>query len=112
MVNQSEVEKKELVSVFECFYGQLCCVEFNPKEIAAQLQKKGLISIPVMKELIVSPESQQAKIITLIDALYEMIKSHPEHLFSCIEVMFKNDALQEAGRELLTEAGKQKPSCE
>ena len=110
--NQSEVEKKELVSVFECFYGQLCCVEFNPKGIAAQLQKKGLISIPLIKELIVSPESQQAKIITLIDALYEMIKSHPEHLFSCIEVMFKNDALQEAGRELLTEAGKQKPSCE
>ena len=108
MVNQSEVEKKELVSVFECFYGQLCCVEFNPKEIVAQLQKKGLISIPLMKELIVSPESQQAKIITLIDALYEMIKSHPEHLFSCIEVMFKNDGLQEAGRELLTEAGKNK----
>ena len=105
MVNQSEVEKKELASVFECYYGQLCCVEFNPKEIAVQLQKKGLISIPLMKELIVSPESQQAKIITLIDALYEMIKSHPEHLFSCIEVMFKNDALQEAGRELLTEAG-------
>ena len=112
MVNQSEVEKKELASVFERYYGQLCCVEFNPKEIAAQLQKKSLISIPLMKELIVSPESQQAKIITLIDALYEIIKSHPEHLFSCIEVMFKNDALQEAGRELLTEAGKQKPSCE
>ena len=109
MVNQSEVEKKELASVFERFYGQLCCVEFNPKEVAAQLQKKSLISIPLMKELIVSPESQQAKIVTLIDALYEMIKSHPEHLFSCIEVMFKNDALQEAGRELLTEAGKQKP---
>ena len=106
--NQSEVEKKELASVFERFYGELCCVEFNPKGIAAQLQKKGLISIPLMKELIVSPESQQAKIITLIDALYEMIKSHPEHLFSCIEVMFKNDALQEAGRELLTEAGKNK----
>ena len=101
-------EEKELASVFECFYGQLCCVEFNPKEIAAQLQKKGLISIPLMKELIISPESQQAKIITLIDALYEMIKSQPEHLFSCIEVMVKNDALQEAGRELLTEAGKNK----
>ena len=106
--NQSEVEKKELASVFERFYGQLCCVEFNPKEIAAQLQKKGLISIPLMKELIVSPESQQAKIVTLIAALYEMIKSHPEHLFSCIEVMVKNDALQETGRELLAEAGKNK----
>ena len=108
MVNQSEVEKKELASVFERFYGQLCCVEFNPKEIAAQLQKKGMISIPLMKELIVSPESQQAKIVTLIAALYEMIKSHPEHLFSCIEVMVKNDALQETGRELLAEAGKNK----
>ena len=106
MKNQSEVETKELASVFECFFGTLCRVPFNPEEIAAQLQKKGLISIPVMKEMIISPESQQAKIISLIDALDEMIKSHPGHLFSCIEVMLKNDVLQEPGREMLNEAGK------
>ena len=106
MKNQSEVEMKELASVFECFFGTLCRVPFNPEEIAAQLQKKGLISIPVMKEMIISPESQQAKIISLIDALDEMIKSHPERLFSCIEVMLKNDVLQEPGREMLSEAGK------
>ena len=106
MKNQSEVETKELASVFECFFGTLCRVPFNPEEIAAQLQKKALISKAVMKEMIISPESQQAKIISLIDALDEMIKSHPEHLFSCIEVMLKNDVLQEPGREMLSKAGK------
>ena len=106
MKNQSEVETKELASVFECFFGTLCRVPFNPEEIAAQLQKKGLISIPVMKEMIISPESQQAKIISLIDALDKMIKSHPERLFSCIEVMLKNDVLQEPGKQMLSEAGK------
>ena len=56
--------------------------------------------------MIISPESQQAKIISLIDALDEMIKSHPGHLFSCIEVMLKNEVLQEPGREMLSKAGK------
>ena len=107
MVNQSEVEKKELASVFERFYGKLCCVEFNPKIIAAQLQEKALISKVVMKEMIISPESQQAKILTLIDALDEMIKSHPECFFPCIEVMLKNMDLQELGTRMLSEAGKQ-----
>ena len=106
MKNQSEVEMKELASVFERFYGKLCCVEFNPRNIAAQLQEKALISIPVMNEMLLSPESQQAMIISLIGALYEKIKYHPEHLFLCIEVMLKNDALQKAGKEILNEAGK------
>ena len=106
MKSQSKVETKELASVFERFYGKLCCVEFNPQNIAAQLQEKALISIPVVKEILISTESQQAKIISLIDALYEVIKSHPEHLFSCIEVMLKNDALQEPGKEMLSKAGK------
>ena len=105
MKNQSEVEMKELASVFERFYGKLCCVEFNPRNIAAQLQEKALISIPVMNEMLLSPESQQAMIVSLIGALYEKIKSHPERLFSCIEVMLKNDALQKAGKEILNEAG-------
>ena len=106
MKNQSEVEMKELASFFERFYGKLCCVEFNPRNIAAQLQEKALISIPVMNEMLLSPESQQAMIVSLIGALYEKIKSHPEHLFLCIEVMLKNDALQKAGKEILNEAGK------
>ena len=106
MKNQSEVETKELASVFERFYGKLCCVEFNPRNIAAQLQEKALISVPVMNEMLLSPESQQAMIVSLIGALYEKIKSHPEHLFLCIEVMLKNDALQEPGKEILSEAGK------
>ena len=106
MKNQSEVETKELASVFERFYGKLCCVEFNPRNIAAQLQEKALISIPVMNEMLLFPESQQAMIVSLIGALYEKIKSHPEHLFLCIEVMLKNDALQKAGKEILNEAGK------
>ena len=106
MKNQSEVEMKELAPVFERFYGKLCCVEFNPRNIAAQLQEKALISIPVMNEMLLSPESQQAMIVSLIGALYEKIKSHPEHLFLCIEVMLKNDALQKAGKEILNEAGK------
>ena len=106
MKNQSEVETKELAFVFERFYGKLCCVEFNPRNIAAQLQEKALISIPVMNEMLLSPESQQAMIVSLIGALYEKIKSHPEHLFLCIEVMLKNDALQKAGKEILNEAGK------
>ena len=103
--DQSEVETKKLVSVFEHYYGQLCCVEFNPKEVAVQLQKQGLISIPVMKEMINSHESQQAKIMALIDALYEMIQSHPEHFFPCIEEMLKNEALQETAKEMLSKAG-------
>ena len=106
MKNQSEVQTKELAPVFERFYGKLCCVEFNPRNIAAQLQEKALISIPVMNEMLLSPESQQAMIVSLIGALYEKIKSHPEHLFLCIEVMLKNDALQKAGKEILNEAGK------
>ena len=106
MVNQSEVEMKELAPVFERFYGKLCCIEFNPRNIAAQLQEKALISIPVMNEMLLSPESQQAMIVSLIGALYEKIKSHPERLFLCIEVMLKNDALQKAGKEILNEAGK------
>ena len=105
MKNQSEVEMKELAPVFERFYGKLCCVEFNPRNIAAQLQEKALISIPVMNEMLLSPESQQAMIVSLIGALYEKIKSHPEHLFLCIEVMLENDALQKAGKEILNEAG-------
>ena len=109
--NQNEGEMKELVNVFERFFGQLCCVEFRPKDIAAELQKKGLISIDGMKHMIRSPESQQEKIITLVDWLHENIKSCPDCLFMIIEVMLENETLQETAREILRETGTQCLVC-
>ena len=101
----SESEKLR-INVFERFYGQLCCEISNPVETTAQLQKKGLISIAVMREMMRSPESQQEKIINLVDKLDEMIKSQPDYLFTFIEVLLENDALQKVGNEILTAAGK------
>ena len=105
--NQYEGEMKELVNIFERFFGQLCCVAFDPKDIAAKLQKKGLISRAMMREMMLSPESQQAKIIALVDGLDEIIKSCPDHLFATIEVMLENEALQETAREILRETSRQ-----
>ena len=45
----------------------------DPVETAAQLQKKGLISQSMMKDMIMSPESQQAKKITLLSVLEKKI---------------------------------------
>ena len=102
---QYEGEMKELVNIFERFFGQLCCAVFDPKDIAAKLQKKGLISKSMMRDMMLSPESQQAKIIALIDCLDGMIKSRPENLFVIIKVMLENEALQETAREIQREAG-------
>ena len=104
--NQSQVETKELSNVFECFFGQLCCVIVNPVGLAAKLQKKGLISKSVMKDLMMSPESQQAKTINLVDKVDEKIKSQPDTLFEFIKVLLENEDLQESGRDMLREAGK------
>ena len=109
--NQYEGEMKELVNIFERFFGQLCCAVFSPKHIAAKLQKKGLISIDAMKHMMRSPESQQEKIITLVDWLHEKIKSCPDHLFVIIEVILENEALQETAREILRETGTQCLVC-
>ena len=103
--NQYEGEMKELVNIFERFFGQLCCAMFDPKDIAAKLQKKGLISKSKMRDIMLSPESQQAKIISFIDGLDAMIKSRPDNLFLVIKVMLENEALQETAREILREAG-------
>ena len=108
---QYEGEMKELVIIFEQFFGQLCCVEFRPKDIAAKLQKKGLIFIDTMKHMIHSPESEQEKIINLVDRIYENVKSCPDHLFVIIKLMLENEALKETAKEILRETGSQCLEC-
>ena len=103
--NQYEGEMKELVNIFERYFGQLCCVEFNPNHVAAKLRRKELISIKEMKHMMQSPECEQEKIISLVDKLHNKIRSHPGHLFEIIEVMLENKALQETAKEMLREAG-------
>ena len=105
VVKRYQSEMKELVNIFERFFGKLCCVEFSPKDVAAELRRKELISIKEMKHMMKSPESQQDKIISLVDKLHNKIKSHPGHLFEIIEVMLENKALQETAKEMLREAG-------
>ena len=104
--NLSKEEGKKLRNVFKRYFGQLCCEITDPVETAAQLQKKGLISQSMMKDMIMSPESQQAKKITLLSALEKKIKLHPDCIFTFIESLFENTALQKVGVEILTEAGK------
>ena len=106
MTNLTKSEKKKLKKVFKYSFGQLCSASFNPVETAVQLQKKGLISPGMMTDIMLSPESQQEKIIRLVRGLDNRIRSRPERLFGCIEVLLENDALQEVGREMLRETGK------
>ena len=54
-------------------------------------------------DIIRSPESQQEKMVCGLD---NRIRSRPERLFGCIEVLLENDALQEVGRKMLRETGK------
>ena len=104
--NLTKSEKKKLRKVFKYSFGQLCSASFNPVETAVQLQKKGLISPGMMTDIMSSPESQQEKIIRLVRGLDNRIRSRPERLFGCIEVLLENDALKEVGREMLRETGK------
>ena len=99
-------EKKKMKKVFKYSFGQLCSASFNPVETAVQLQKKGLGISGMMMDIIRSPESQQEKIIRLVCGLDNRIRSRPERLFGCIEVLLENDALQKVGREMLRETGK------
>ena len=101
VIKQYESEMKKLLNIFERFFGKLCCVEFSPKDVAAELRKKELISINEMKHMMQSPESQQVKIISLVDKLHNKIRSHPGHLFELIEVMLENKALQGTAKEML-----------
>ena len=104
--NLTKSEKKKLRKVFKYSFGLLCSASFNPVETAVQLQTKGLISPGMMMDIIRSPEYQQENIIRLVCGLDNRIKSRPERLFGCIEVMLENDALQKVGREMLRETGK------
>lgn len=102
--NHSQVEVN--TNIFERHFGQLCCSMVNPVEIAAQLQKKGVIPKSLMKDMIMSPESRQAKAICLCDKVEEKIKSKPDSLFVLIEVLLENEGLRKTGTEMLREAGK------
>lgn len=106
--NLSKADRKKLVKTFKQFFGHLCCEITNPVQIAAQLQKKGLISHSMMKDMIVSPESRQAKTIGLVGALDKKIKSHPDRLFLFIDILLEDETpkLQQAGREMLEKTGK------
>ena len=101
----TQTEKRRIRKIFKCAFGKLCCTNFDPAAISVLLQGKDLISQEVMKEMIVSPESQQAKIISLVTALDKRIKSRPDKFFLIIEVLLESDALQEAGTEMLKRAG-------
>ena len=101
----SETEGKKLKEVFERFFGQLCCAIVDPVATAAQLQRKGLLSKSMMKEMITSPESKQEKTIHLVDEVDKRIDLHPDSLFVFVQVLLENDALKEAGTEMLRETG-------
>ena len=104
--NLPDAEKKRLSGIFTCFFGELCCAVVDPVEIAAQLQKKSLISKATMIEILKSPESQQDKTIALVSKLEKKIDSCPDCLFVLIEVLLQNEALQRTGNEMLRETGK------
>ena len=103
--NLTKTEKKKLRTIFKRSFGKLCCARFDPVATAALLQEKGLISQVLMEEMIMSPESQQAKIIGLVKALDKRINSRPDQLFVCIEVLLESDALHKTGKDMLNKAG-------
>ena len=107
MRSLTEEECKKLIKVFKRFFGKLCCAIVNPVETAAQLQEKRLISQSMMKDLIMSPESQQSKTISVVGLISKKIGAHPDRLFLFIDILLDYDApqLQRVGREMLTEAG-------
>ena len=105
--NISETERKGLRKVFKRFFGRLCFTIKAPVELATRLQMKGLLTYSVMNELLTSPESEQAKTIALVRALQKQVKSRPDRMFNIIQVFLHDEALQETGREIWTETGKE-----
>ena len=101
----SEIENKNLIKVFRCCFGKLCCGIKDPVKIAAQLQAKRLLSRSTMETMITSPESQQVKVIALVRALDKKIKLRPDKLFAVIEVLIQNENLKETTIEMWREAG-------
>ena len=105
--NISETESKGLRKVFKRFFGRLCFTIKSPVELATRLQMRGLLTYSVMNELLTSPESEQAKTITLVQALQKQVKSRPDRMFNIIQVFLHNEVLQQTGREIWTETGKE-----
>ena len=105
--NISETESKGLRKVFKRFFGRLCFTIKVPVELATRLQMKGLLTYSVMNELLTSPESEQAKTITLVRALQKQAKSRPDRMFSIIQVFLHDEVLQQTGREIWAETGKE-----
>ena len=103
--NISESQTQKLRKIFKCSFGKLCCTITEPVKTAAELQGKRLVSLSTMKDMVASPESQQVKIIALINALYRKIKSRSDRIFTIIEIFLKSDVLHEVGRKLWFEAG-------
>ena len=104
--NISETESKSLRKVFKRFFGRLCFTINAPVELATRLQMKGLLTYSVMNELLISPESEQAKTISLVRALQKQVKSRPDRMFNIIQVFLGDEVLQHTGREIWTETGK------
>ena len=104
--NISETESKGLRKIFKHFFGRLCFTIKAPVELATRLQMKGLLTYSVMNELLTSPESEQAKTITLVRALQKQIKSRPDKMLIIIHVFLHDKALQQTGREMWRETGK------
>ena len=98
-------KKRKLKKVFQRSFGTLCCIRFDPVKIAALLQGKGLIAKEIMEEMIISPESQQMKIISLVKALEKKIRRRPDLIFLCIKVLLESDVLHEAGKDILIKSG-------
>ena len=101
----SKAETKNLIKVFKCFFGRLCCAIKDPVETAAQLQAKRLISRSIMENIITSPESQQIRAITLVRALDIKIKEYPDKIFIVASIFLESELLQEVGRQMWIEAG-------
>ena len=59
--NFTKDEVKKISKVFKQFFGQLCCTIVNPVEIAAQLQRKHLISQKVMIDMLRLPRIEARK---------------------------------------------------
>ena len=101
----SEAETKNIIKVFKCFFGRLCCAIKDPVETAAQLQAKHLISRSTMENIITSPESQQVRAITLVRALDKKMKQRPDKIFIITKLFLESESLQEVGRQILIETG-------
>ena len=94
------------VSVFQLFFGKLCCVIKNPVEIAAEFQMKGLISNSVMSNLLTSQHSKQEKTIQLIRAVNKRIQSNPDRVYSFIGILLCSVGFEETGRQMWGKIGK------